>query len=130
MGEQWGEDSMILPPSLLLPLPQDLQSRRFWREVLAEGLDTLIFMGFVLRASCPSGSSVSGTVSHPLPGGLVVVSLAQVFDEVSGTQTNPALPLALFWAQWLDPFQRVSYVLAQTQQPSWPQSSSTWYYHG
>ena len=53
VGEQWGEDSMILLPSLLLPLPQDLQSRWFWREILAEGLDTLIFMGFVLRASCP-----------------------------------------------------------------------------
>ena len=73
---------------------------------------------------------MSDTVPHRLPGGLVVASLAQVFDEVSGAQTNPALPLALFWAQWLDLFQRVSYVLAQTQQPSWPQSSSTWHCHG
>lgn len=54
----------------------------------------------------PSGSSMPSIVLHLLSGELVVVRLAQVLDEVSGTQTNPALTLALFCAHWLEPFQR------------------------
>lgn len=55
-----------------------------------------------------------GTVPQLLPEELMVVSLAQIFDEVSGAQTNPALTLALCCAHWLDPLQGVSYVLAQS----------------
>lgn len=53
----------------------------------------------------PSGSSMPSIVLHLLSGELVVVRLAQVFDEVSGIQTNPALTLALFYAHWLESFQ-------------------------
>lgn len=55
-----------------------------------------------------------GTVPQLLPEELVVVSLAQIFDEVSGAQTNPALTLALHCAHWLDFLQEVSYILAKS----------------
>lgn len=68
-------DSLILT-SLPLSLPQDLQRWYFWKEVMAEGLGTLIFVGDVLRASYPCGSSMPGIVLHLLSGELVVVSMA------------------------------------------------------
>lgn len=69
--------------------------------MLAKDLDTQIFVRNVLRASCPSGNSVAGIAPHPLTGELVVVLLAQIFEEVSGTPINPALTLTLLCAHRL-----------------------------
>ncbi|XP_068937423.1 aquaporin-2-like [Petaurus breviceps papuanus] len=110
--------NVALGPPQVQVAQLDLKSWKFWKAVLAEGLGTLIFVGVVLGASCPSRGSVPGITPDPLQpalaGGLVVVALVQVWGEVSGAQTNPALTLALLCARRLDLLRGAAFILAQS----------------
>uniref|UniRef100_A0A8D2J2N3 Aquaporin 14 n=1 Tax=Varanus komodoensis TaxID=61221 RepID=A0A8D2J2N3_VARKO len=93
----------------------ELQSRRFWCCLLAEGAGTLIFVWVVLGASSPAGpKEVPPPPLQPaLAAGLVAVSLAHCFGEISGAQVNPALTMAFLCTRKLDALHAAGYILAQ-----------------
>lgn len=94
---------------------QELQSRRFWCCLLAEAAGTLIFVWVVLGASFPAGPKevLPSPLQPALAAGLVAISLAHCFGEISGAQVNPALTVAFLCTRKLDALHAVSYILAQ-----------------
>ncbi|KAL8163661.1 UNVERIFIED_CONTAM: hypothetical protein K2H54_032681 [Gekko kuhli] len=101
-------------PSLFPPL-QELRSRQFWCCLLAEASGTLIFVSVVLGASSPTGPQqvLPPPLQPALAAGLVAISLAHCFGEVSGAQVNPALTVAFLCTRKLDALHATSYILAQ-----------------
>uniref|UniRef100_R4GCF1 Uncharacterized protein n=1 Tax=Anolis carolinensis TaxID=28377 RepID=R4GCF1_ANOCA len=99
---------------LFLPL-QVLQSRRFWGSLLAEASGTLIFVWVVLGASSPAGPTeeLPSPLQPALAAGMVAVSLAHCFGEISGAQVNPALTMAFLCTRKLDVLHAASYITAQ-----------------
>ncbi|XP_053236192.1 aquaporin-4-like [Podarcis raffonei] len=97
------------------PQLQELQSRQFWCRLLAEAGGTLIFVWVVLGASSPvSPKEVLPSPLQPaLAAGLVAVSLAHCFGDISGAQVNPALTVAFLCTRKLDALHAASYILAQ-----------------
>ncbi|XP_067320922.1 aquaporin AQPAe.a-like [Anolis sagrei] len=100
---------------LLLFLLQVLRSRKFWGCLLAEASGTLIFVWVVLGASCPAGPTeeLPSPLQPALAAGMVAVSLAHCFGEISGAQVNPALTMAFLCTRKLDVLHAVSYITAQ-----------------
>ncbi|XP_077776215.1 aquaporin AQPAe.a-like [Podarcis muralis] len=101
--------------SSFFPQLQELQSRQFWCRLLAEAGGTLIFVWVVLGASSPvSHKEVLPSPLQPaLAAGLVAVSLAHCFGDISGAQVNPALTVAFLCTRKLDALHAASYILAQ-----------------
>uniref|UniRef100_A0A669QA67 Aquaporin 14 n=1 Tax=Phasianus colchicus TaxID=9054 RepID=A0A669QA67_PHACC len=85
--------------------PQELHSGRFWREVLAEAVATLIFTGVVLGASAAPGPLVPA-----LAGGLAAGTLS---CALGAPQANPALTLALLCTHKLGALRGAAVLLAQ-----------------
>ncbi|KAJ6658138.1 hypothetical protein lerEdw1_001614 [Lerista edwardsae] len=54
-----------------------------------------------------------GVLEPALAAGLVAISLAHCFGEISGAQVNPALTVAFLCTRKLDALHAVSYILAQ-----------------
>ncbi|XP_061471182.1 aquaporin-4-like isoform X1 [Rhineura floridana] len=94
---------------------KELQSRHFWCCLLAEAAGTLIFVWVVLGASSPAGPKevLPSPLQPALAAGLVAVSLAHCFGEISGAQVNPALTVAFLCTRKLDALHAASYILAQ-----------------
>nr|XP_056704858.1 aquaporin-4-like [Euleptes europaea] len=99
----------------LFPPLQELQSRQFWCCLLAEAAGTLIFVSVVLGASSPSGPKqvLPSPLQPALAAGMVTISLAHCFGEVSGAQVNPALTVAFLCTRKLDALRAASCILAQ-----------------
>uniref|UniRef100_A0A669Q7K6 Aquaporin 14 n=1 Tax=Phasianus colchicus TaxID=9054 RepID=A0A669Q7K6_PHACC len=85
--------------------PLELHSGRFWREVLAEAVATLIFTGVVLGASAAPGPLVPA-----LAGGLAAGTLS---CALGAPQANPALTLALLCTHKLGALRGAAVLLAQ-----------------
>ncbi|XP_066468967.1 aquaporin-4-like [Tiliqua scincoides] len=94
---------------------EELQNRRFWCCLLAEAAGTLIFVWVVLGASFSAGPQavLPSPLQPALAAGLVAISLAHCFGEISGAQVNPALTVAFLCTRKLDALHAVSYILAQ-----------------
>lgn len=69
--------------------PEELRSRQFWRAILAELLGTLVLVSAVLGASVPGPGEAPGGPLYPAVAvGVVIVSLAHCFGEISGAQVE------------------------------------------
>ncbi|OXB53097.1 UNVERIFIED_CONTAM: hypothetical protein H355_012302 [Colinus virginianus] len=88
-----------------MAIGEELRSGRFWREVLAEAVATLIFTGVVLGASTAPGPLVPAVA-----GGLVAVTLT---CALGAPQANPALTLALLCTRKLRALRGAAVLLAQ-----------------
>lgn len=82
---------------------------------MAEAAGTLIFVWAVLGASFPAGPKevLPSPLQPALAAGLVAISLAHCFGDISGAQVNPALTVAFLCTRKLDAVHAVSYILAQ-----------------
>lgn len=68
---------------------EELRSRQFWTAVLAELLGTLVLVSAVLGASVPGpGEAPVGPLYPAVAVGVVIISLAHCFGEISGAQVN------------------------------------------
>ncbi|XP_042303521.1 aquaporin-4-like [Sceloporus undulatus] len=96
-------------------IKEELQSRRFWSCLLAEAAGTLIFVWVVLGASSPAGPTeeLPSPLQPALAAGMVAISLAHCFGEISGAQVNPALTMAFLCTRKLDVLHAATYILAQ-----------------
>nr|QKE23092.1 aquaporin 14 [Thunnus thynnus] len=82
---------------------EELRSRQFWRSILAELLGTMVLVSAVLGASVPGPGEAPGGPLYPAVAvGVVIVSLAHCFGEISGAQVNPAVTLALLATRRLE----------------------------
>ncbi|XP_065609926.1 lens fiber major intrinsic protein-like isoform X1 [Cyrtonyx montezumae] len=88
-----------------MAIGEELRSGRFWRDVLAEAVATLIFTGVVLGASTAPGPLVPAVA-----GGLVAVTLT---CALGAPQANPALTLALLCTHKLRAPRGAAVLLAQ-----------------
>ncbi|OXB53639.1 hypothetical protein ASZ78_004027 [Callipepla squamata] len=88
-----------------MAIGEELRSGRFWQEVLAEAVATLIFTGVVLGASTAPGPLVPAVA-----GGLVAVTLT---CALGAPQANPALTLALLCTRKLRALRGAAVLLAQ-----------------
>ncbi|XP_031465914.1 aquaporin-2-like isoform X2 [Phasianus colchicus] len=91
--------------SCTMAIGEELHSGRFWREVLAEAVATLIFTGVVLGASAAPGPLVPA-----LAGGLAAGTLS---CALGAPQANPALTLALLCTHKLGALRGAAVLLAQ-----------------
>ncbi|XP_052521205.1 aquaporin-2-like isoform X4 [Tympanuchus pallidicinctus] len=91
--------------SCTMAIGEELHSGRFWREVLAEAVATLIFTGVVLGASAAPSPLVPA-----LAGGLAAATLS---CTLGAPQTNPALTLALLCTHKLGALRGAAALLAQ-----------------
>nr|QKE23041.1 aquaporin 14 [Xiphophorus maculatus] len=93
---------------------EELRSRQFWSAVLAELLGTLVLVSAVLGASVPGpGEAPVGPLYPAVAVGVVIISLAHCFGEISGAQVNPAVTLSLLATRKLDALRGVVYMVAQ-----------------
>nr|QKE23009.1 aquaporin 14 [Antennarius striatus] len=98
-----------------MPWREELRSRQFWRAILAELLGTLVLVSAVLGASLPgpAGEAPGGPLYPAVAVGVVIVSLAHCFGEISGAQVNPAVTLALLATRRMDVPKALVYIAAQ-----------------
>ncbi|XP_042266022.1 aquaporin AQPAe.a [Thunnus albacares] len=93
---------------------RELRSRQFWRSILAELLGTMVLVSAVLGASVPGPGEAPGGPLYPAVAvGVVIVSLAHCFGEISGAQVNPAVTLALLATRRLEVLRALVYIVAQ-----------------
>ncbi|XP_030277714.1 aquaporin AQPAe.a isoform X2 [Sparus aurata] len=92
----------------------ELRSRQFWRAILAELLGTLVLVSAVLGASVPGPGEAPGGPLYPAVAvGVVIVSLAHCFGEISGAQVNPAVTLSLLATRKIEFLRALVYITAQ-----------------
>ncbi|NXC48118.1 AQP2 protein, partial [Penelope pileata] len=84
---------------------QELRSGRFWQDVLAEAVATLIFVGVVLGASADP-SPLAPALAGGLAAGVLTCALG-------APQANPALTLALLCTRKMDALHGAAALLAQ-----------------
>ncbi|XP_043939611.1 aquaporin-4-like [Protopterus annectens] len=96
-----------------MTLRKELQSRNFWRSVMAEITGTLIFILVVLGASSPGQEGPTAILQIALAAGFSAVSLNHCFGEISGAQINPAITLAFLCTRKLDFLYCISHIVAQ-----------------
>ncbi|XP_030277713.1 aquaporin AQPAe.a isoform X1 [Sparus aurata] len=93
---------------------EELRSRQFWRAILAELLGTLVLVSAVLGASVPGPGEAPGGPLYPAVAvGVVIVSLAHCFGEISGAQVNPAVTLSLLATRKIEFLRALVYITAQ-----------------
>ncbi|XP_068607950.1 aquaporin-4 [Brachionichthys hirsutus] len=94
---------------------RELRTRQFWRAILAELLGTLVLVSAVLGASLPgaAGEAPGGPLYPAVAVGVVIVTLAHCFGEISGAQVNPAVTLALLATRRMDVPKALVFITAQ-----------------
>ncbi|MEQ2162286.1 hypothetical protein GOODEAATRI_018182 [Goodea atripinnis] len=93
---------------------RELRSRQFWSATLAELLGTLVLVSTVLGACLPGPEEAPvGPLYPAVAVGVVIVSLAHCFGEISGAQVNPAVTLSLLATRKLDVLRALVYMVAQ-----------------
>ena len=84
-------------PSGVTEMKNELRSRRFWRDVIAECVATFLLVSVQAALPLSWGNSdvMGGPVQVGLGMGFVVTCLAWTFGDLGGAHMNPAVTFAM-----------------------------------
>uniref|UniRef100_A0A8C6T7A0 Aquaporin 1a (Colton blood group), tandem duplicate 1 n=1 Tax=Neogobius melanostomus TaxID=47308 RepID=A0A8C6T7A0_9GOBI len=92
-----------------------IQSKDFWRAVLAElvGMMLFIFLSLVTAIGNKNNANPDQEVKVALGFGLAIATLAQSLGHISGAHLNPAVTLGMLASCQISVLKAVMYIIAQ-----------------
>lgn len=91
----------------------EFRSRKFWTEVFAEFLATLLFLFMVCGTVLPWNNTPPSVIHIAFSHGLSIATLAMAVFHISGGQLNPAVTISMMAVGRVSVLKAVFFIIAQ-----------------